>query len=193
MNKDFYVVDFEFTQCSRREGRPLGFFPEIVEIGAVKINGVTLEEEGRDHHFVEPRFYPKQLKEITEFCMITDKEMQAAITFPEMIGYIKSLYIPERTYFVTWGEEDFRVLDTGCQRHGVENPVLREDLLDFAEWYKWEMGDSYTTGLRKAAEEQCVDTEMLWHTACDDAANTGKLLVTLLKDGWDPAAFFDSV
>jgi sporulation inhibitor KapD len=188
MNRDFYVVDFEFTQCRQRE-RPAGFFSEIVEIGAVKIDGETLEVIGQDHHFVKPHFYPKQLKEIADFCMITDKEMQAAITFPEMVEGIKGLYVPKKTYFVAWGTEDYRVLNRGCERHGIDNPVLYDDYLDFAEWYKWEMGDSNTTGLRKATEEQCIDTGMLWHAAKDDAANTGKLLVQLLRDGWNPEDF----
>ena len=189
MAKDYYVVDFEFTQCRQRKGRPVGFFPEIIEIGAVKIDGESLDVIGQDHHFIKPHFYPKQMQEVSDFCMITDKEMQTAITFPEMIGYIKSLYAPNMTHFVAWGTEDYRVLDEGCERHGVKNPVLYEDYLDFAEWYQWEMGDSYTTGLRKATEEQCIDTGMYWHAACDDAANTGKLLVKLLKDGWNPDDF----
>jgi len=189
MKKDYYVVDFEYTQCMQHRGRPLGFFSEIIEIGAVKINGKTLEVEGQDHHFVKPHFYPKQLKEISDFCMITDKEMQTAITFPEMVEGMKGLYVPGKTYFVSWGCDDFRVLNKGCERHGIENPVLYEDCLDFAEWYRWEMGDSNTPGLRKATEEQCIDTAMLWHTARDDAANTGKLLVSLLQEGWDPVEF----
>ena len=193
MIKDYYVVDFEFTQCTQRQGRPVGFFPEIVELGAVKIDGDTLEVTEQDHHFVKPHFYPKQLKEIADFCMITDKEMKASISFPDMIECLKGLYTPGKTYFVSWGMEDFRVLKKGCERHGIENPVLYEDCLDFAEWYKWEMGDSNTTGLRKATEEQCIDTGMLWHAAISDALNTGKLLITLLKDGWNPDDFMSAI
>ena len=44
--------------------------------------------------------------------------------------------------------------------------------------------DDYTTVLRKATEEQQVETGGIWHTAYDDAANTGKLLVKLMQDGW---------
>lgn len=57
--------------------------------------------------------------------------------------------------------------------------------------YKLLKGDTYTTGLKKATEEQNVDTGGLWHTAYDDAANTGKLLVKLLADGWKPEAYRD--
>lgn len=79
----------------------------------------------------------------------------------------------------------------GCRRHKLENPVLPEDYLDLAAAYKLLKGDTYTTGLKKATEEQNVDTGGLWHTAYDDAANTGKLLVKLLADGWKPEAYRD--
>ena len=39
MSRDFFVADFEFTQYTKRMGRPRGFFSEIIEIGAVKIAG----------------------------------------------------------------------------------------------------------------------------------------------------------
>ena len=189
MVKDFFVVDFEFTQGGPRRGRPVGFFSEIVELGAVKIDGSSFEVAGQEHCFIQPHFYPRQLKEVADLCMLTEKEMKTAIPFSEMVEIIKALYIPEKTYFVSWGPSDFSVLEEGCARHGIENPVIYDDFLDFAEWYKWEMGDSNLTSLKKAAEEQCIDVGMVWHAACDDAVNTGKLLVSLLKDGWNPAEF----
>ena len=189
--KDFIVVDFEFTQGGQRRNRPVGFFSEIVEFGAVRIDGSSHEVVRQEHCFVRPHFYPGQLKEIAELCMITEKEMRTAITFPDMIGRLKELYIPEKTYFVSWGAADLQILKKGCERHGIENPVLFDDYLDFAEWYRWEMGDSNITGLKKAIYEQDIDAGLIWHTACDDAANTGRLLIKLLKDGWKPDEFLN--
>ena len=111
--------------------------------------------------------------------MITEKDMESAIEFGEMLEQIKALYVPGQTYFVAWGDEDYKVVAEGCRRHKLENPVLPEDYLDLAAAYK----------LLK--EEQNVDTGGLWHTAYDDAANTGKLLVKLLADGWKPEAYWD--
>ena len=31
MSRDFFVADFEFTQYTKRMGRPRGFFSEIIE------------------------------------------------------------------------------------------------------------------------------------------------------------------
>ena len=185
------MVDLEFTQYTKPVGRPRGFFSEIIEIGGVKIDGATREAAGQLQHFVKPHFYPRHAKESLEFCMITEGDMKTAIEFPEMLEKILTLYIPHQTYFVVWGNADYPVIREGCQRHKLNNPVLAEDCLDLAAAYKRMKGDSYTTGLRKATEEQDVQTGGLWHTAYDDAANTGKLLVKMLSDNWNPEDYFD--
>ena len=56
MSRDFFVADFEFTQYTKRMGRPRGFFSEIIEIGAVKIDGNSLAVTGKIQNFVHPHF-----------------------------------------------------------------------------------------------------------------------------------------
>ena len=63
MDKDYFVVDFEFTQYTKPTGRPSTFFPEIIEIGAVLIDGGTFEITGHIEEFVKPHFFPKQAAE----------------------------------------------------------------------------------------------------------------------------------
>ena len=184
MSRDFLVVDFEFTTYKKRTGQPRGFFSEIIEIGAVKIDGETLESVDRVQHFVKPHFYPKQANEGLNFSMITKKDMVSAIEFSEMLEIIKTLYTPKKTYFTAWGNADYGVLNEGCKRHSLINPVLEEDYLDIAFVYKTIMEDTHTTGLRDAAEEQDIDMNGLWHTAYDDAAATGKILIKMIENGW---------
>ena len=78
-------------------------------------------------------------------------------------------------------------------RYKIENSIKFEDYLDLAEAYKLMKGDNYTTGLKAATEEQNVDTAGLWHTAFDDANNTGKLLKKLVEDGWTPESYFEKI
>ena len=127
MAKDFLVTDFEFTQYTKRIGRPRGFFSEIIEIGAVLLDGETMAVKGKVQNFVQPAFYPKQAQEALDFCMITAKDMQQAIEFPAMVQELAALYESGETYFVAWGTEDYKVLQTGCERHKIENPVKYED------------------------------------------------------------------
>ena len=188
MEKDFLVVDFEFTQYTKPMGKPRAFFPEILEVGAVKIDCKTHEIVGDLENFVKPRFFPKQAAESMVFCMITEEDMETAIDFSEMIQKIELLYIPGKTYFVSWGDDDYDVIKQGCERHAIPNPILPEDCLDLAAAYKLLKGDKKTTGLRKAAEELNIDADGYWHTAYDDAVNTSKVLLKLIADGWAPGA-----
>jgi len=191
--KDFYVVDFEFTQCTQRQGRPAGFFSEIIEIGAVMISGDTNEIIGNINiqDFVKPHFFPKHAKESMEFCSITEAHMKTAVDFGTMLKKIASLYVPGKTYFVTWGEEDYKVLKIACERYKMTNPVLFEDCLDLAAAYKAMKNDSYTTGLRNAAGELDITAEGHEHAAYEDALMTGEILLKLLADGWKPEHYFD--
>jgi sporulation inhibitor KapD len=187
--KDFFVVDFEFTQYLKPVGKPRAFFSEIIEIGAVKIAGDTYEVTGKIQNFVKPHFFPKHATESMKFCMIKESDMKTAIDFKVMIEKIESLYISGKTYFVSWGEAEYDVIAQGCERHAVQNPILKEDCLDLAIAYKTLNGDSYTTGLKKATEELNINADGLWHTAYDDAVNTSHVLLKLLKDGWKPEKF----
>jgi len=191
MNKDFFVVDFEFTQYRKPVGRPRGFFAEVIEIGAVKITGDTYEMDGSIQNFVKPRFYPKQALEAMEFCSITLADMKKAIDFSAMLAEIEKLYIPGKTYYVMWGTEDYNVINNGCARHHLTNPILLEDCLDLAAAYRHMKGDDLTTSLRNAIEEQNISSEGHWHAAYDDALKTGKLLQKLLADGWRPEHFLN--
>jgi len=190
MGKDFFVVDFEFTQYTKPVGRPRAFFPEIIEVGAVKIAGDTNEVTGHIQNFVKPHFFPKQATESMAFCMITASDMKKAINFSDMLHQIDSLYVPGKTYFVSWGDADYGVIKQGCERHKLPNHILQEDCLDLAAAYKVLNGDTNTTGLRKATEELNINTGGLWHTAYDDAVNTGKVLLKLIADGWEPEHYF---
>lgn len=189
--RNYLVVDFEFTTYTKPVGRPRGFLSEIIEIGAVLLKGEALEQAAKIQDFVKPHFYPKQAKNSMDFCMITEKDMKKGIEYPEMVQKLAAVYEADMTYFVAWGTEDYKVLNTGCERHKIENPVQFEDYLDLAEAYKLWKGDELTTGLKRATEEQEVNTAGLWHTAYDDAANTGKLLKKMLEKGWTPELYFE--
>ena len=188
MEKDFFIVDFEFTLYTKPVGRPRAFFSEILEIGAVKIDRDTFKITGHIEEFVKPRFFPKQAAESMEFCMITESDMKNAIEFGDMLELMSSLYVPGETFFVSWGDADYDVVAQSCERYALPNPILREDYLDLAAAYKMLKGDAKTPGLQMAIVELGVDAEGFGHTAYDDAFNTGKVLLKLIDRGWRPEA-----
>ncbi|MDO4179546.1 MAG: exonuclease domain-containing protein [Phascolarctobacterium sp.] len=190
MPRNFLIVDFEFTMYTRPVGRPRDFFPEIIEIGAVKLTADGKGNQGEIQNFVKVHFFPRHAQEAMDFCMITPADMKKAIPFKDMVDKLSDLYVPGETYFVAWGTEDYRVLKLGCEKHRIPNPILHEDYLDIGEAYKIYKGDQQTPGLKRATEELDVDSNGLWHTAYDDAQNTGKVLVKLLEKGWTPEQYF---
>lgn len=187
---NFLLVDFEFTTYTKPVGRPMGYFSEIIEIGAILFSGEDFRKLSDYQSFVKPKFFPKQAKASLDFCMITEADMKKAADFPKMVEKLAAMYKPGETYFVAWGESDYQVLNTACKNYKIANPIQFEDYLDLAEAYKLMKGDNYTTGLKKATEEQEVDTAGLWHTAYDDANNTGLLLKKLMEKGWKPEDYF---
>lgn len=193
MSRDFFVIDLEFTQYTKPTGRPRAFFSEIIEIGAVRLDAASHEINGEIQDFVKPHFFPKQAAEGMAFCMITEDDMKSAIDFHAMIEKIKALYTPGETLFVTWGEADYLVINEGCERHKLQNPIAAEDCLDLAAAYKMMKNERRTTGLKRAAEELGVDADGLWHTAHADALNTGRVLLKLMENGWQPEDYFARV
>ena len=188
---NYLVVDFEFTFYKRPVGRPRAFFAEIIEIGAVKLDE-NLNECGKLQNFVKPHFFPKHAKDAMDFCMITDADMKKAITFPAMLEKMSAMYEAGNTLFVAWGDSDYKVLDEGCSRHKLENPVLQADYLDLAEAYKLWRGEENTPGLKTAIIEMEATADGLAHTAFDDAYNTGKVLAKMLEKGWTYEAYLNT-
>jgi len=191
MDKDFFVVDFEFTQYTKPIGKPRAFFSEVIEIGAVLISTDTKEIIGHIEDFVKPHFFPNHAAESMEFCMITESDMENAIEFGDMLQQIETLYVPGKTYFVAWGDADYSVIAQSCERHELPNPILPEDYLDLAAAYKMYKGDAKTPGLSKAIEELSINADGYGHTAYDDAVNTGKVLLKLIENGWKPSGATD--
>lgn len=185
MKKDFLVTDFEFTVYNKPVGKPRGFFSEILEIGATKLDGENYAPLGNLQSFVQPKFYTKQAQDSLNFSMITADDLATGISFPDMIEELKKIYVPNKTWFVAWGDADFNVIATACKRYKIENPLLYTDYLDLAAGYKELFNKERTPSLKSALEEQEVVMTGIWHTALADAVNTSALLVKLLKSGWE--------
>lgn len=188
---NYLVVDFEFTFYKRPVGRPRAFFPEIIEVGAVKLNE-NLKEYGKLQNFVKPHFFPNHAKDAMDFCMITEKDMKKGITFSVMLEKLADMYEAGKTLFIAWGDSDYKVLAQGCERHKLDNPIREDDYLDLAEAYKFWTGAENTPSLKTAIMEMECVADGLAHTAFDDAYNTGKVLAKMLEKGWTYEAYINA-
>jgi sporulation inhibitor KapD len=184
LNREYIVVDFEFTTYTKPVGRPRAFFSEIIEVGAV----VVVPPEGifaaTFQGFVQPRFFPRIAENAAEFSMISKADLDAGMQFDAMVTKLSQTYRPGQTYLVGWGDADWTVLDTACFRYNVRNPFHFNDYLNLAEEYRQYFGKDKTPSLKNALEEQAITMEGFWHMALNDATHTAKLMVKMVSLGW---------
>lgn len=182
--KTWLVADFEFTVHDAGPGRPRAFFPEVIEAGAVLIKEPEYKEEPVLQTFVLPKYFPKIRQECTNITMIKQKDVEAGISFEKVLEKLAAVYEPGATGFVCWGDSDQKVLAQACARYKINCPFDWSDYIDLAAEYKAFAGSSRTIGLQQALEETQVERFGMSHLAMDDATNTARILVWLIKQGW---------
>ena len=182
--RDFLVIDFEFTTHKSMIGKPRAFFPEIIEVGAVWTTEPDFPLERTYQSFVKPKFFPRLTQECKDIAMISQDDVDGGESLEEMIAALMALYTPGKTLFVAWGEADRDVLLEQCKRYKIPYPFVVDDYLDLAIAYKEFYGLPRRHSLKHALEEQDIESHGFWHMAINDAVNTAKLLQHLLQQGW---------
>lgn len=170
----YLVVDLEAT-CDDQGGIEANQM-EIIEIGAVMIDGRTFKCKGEYQTFVRPVMFPI----LTEFCKtltsIKQTDVDAAPTFPtaftDFSSWMKSY---QALIFCSWGDYDRKQIEQDCIRHGLLNPMpvthLNVKRL-FAERFKIKK----RPGMKSALTLVGLDLIGLHHRGIDDARNIGRLL-----------------
>lgn len=178
------VVDFEFTTYADTYGRPSGFFPEIIEVGAVELvppdyaNGRTYQD------FVKPRFFPKLSDFCKQLALIEQADVDGGIDAAVMLERLAELFDPDRTWLVAWGDSDYEVLATLCQKYKLTNPFPPERYIDLAAAYRDHARHTYRSPLSIALAEHGIERDGFAHTAMDDTLSTAELLRRMLASGW---------
>ncbi|HQP30491.1 MAG TPA: exonuclease domain-containing protein [Deltaproteobacteria bacterium] len=180
----FLVVDFEFTAYADTFGRPKGFFPEIIEEGAVQLRPPDYADGRTYESFVKPRFFPR----LSEFCrglaIIEQADVDAGVDAKEMLASLAQLSDPDKTWFAAWGDSDYTVLANQCRKYGLANPFPSERSIDLAAAYRDLCGHTHRSPLAVALAEKGIEQTGYAHTALADALNTAALLRRMLSDGW---------
>ncbi len=182
--RDFLVMDFEFTTHKSMIGKPRAFFPEIIEVGAVRTAAPEFLLEETYQSFVKPRFFPRLTQECKDIAMISQADVDGGQTLEEMITALCNLYEPGKTLFVAWGEADRQVLLEQCRRYKIDYPFVEADYLDLAVAYKEFYDLPRRHSLKHAIEEREIESHGFWHMAINDAVNTAKVLQHLIAAGW---------
>ncbi|CAB3391402.1 3'-5' exonuclease KapD [Kyrpidia spormannii] len=178
MSEQLLFLDFEFTMPEDRS-TPEQFRPEIIELGLVSV--IDGEIFDRLSTFVRPMRFPTLTERCKNFLQIRQEDVDAGISFRELVETLQTYVELCPTTPVTWGNADLQVLRENCSHAGLPFPFDRRER-DLSLEYKRFFGNRQQTGLWKAIEEYGRTGVGRHHRALDDALTTVEIFRMIEKD-----------
>ncbi|MEO8700769.1 MAG: 3'-5' exonuclease [Kofleriaceae bacterium] len=172
---DYYlVVDLEATCCD------LGGVPrhesEIIEIGAVLVDGKSLRAIAEQTLFVRPLLHP-----ISPFCTrlttITQDMVDDALEFPAAAARLAAF--GGGALFCSWGAYDRNQLAADAARHSIE-PPLGPEHCNLKVEFTHALGGRRAYGNQSALARCGLEPQGTHHRGIDDARNIARLLPYIL-------------
>jgi len=167
----YLVIDLEAT-CDR-SGFPRNQM-EIIEIGAVLVDGRTLAPRREFQSFVRP----VRRRTLTPFCTgltsITQDMVDGAPTFPEALIALEDFLDGEDFLFCSWGAYDLGQFRQDAAHHGVSLPLGDRHLNLKAAFA--DRTDGRRCGMKGALRRAGIPLDGTHHRGIDDARNIAKLL-----------------
>ncbi len=171
-------IDFEFTMPEGKSN-PMGFYPEIIEVGIVSVKNQKIEEQFSS--YVKPNQFPILSERCKTFLQISQEKIDEGISFRDLLGILKNYNQQSQTTVITWGNMDMKVLRHNCHVSKEDFPFTGK-FRDLSMEYKKFFGDRNQTGLWKAVEEYGKKATGKHHRALDDALTTYNLFKLVEDD-----------
>ena len=170
----YLVIDFEATCCDK------GTVPreqmEIIEVGAVMVDALTLRVVDEFQRFIRPTRYPKLTPFCTTLTSIQQRDVDQAPVFKEVISEFKIWLDRYRRFiFCSWGDYDLKQLRQDCAFHKIPYPINAPHVNVkrlMAERQKL----SKKPGLGEAVRLAGFKFTGTHHRGIDDARNIARLL-----------------
>jgi len=173
---DYYlVVDLEATcddggQVPRDE-------TEIIEIGAVLVEGKTLTTIAEFMTFIRPVVHPVLTAFCTGLTTITQAMVEPAPGFPEAAARLAAF--GRGALFCSWGNYDGNQLAADARRHGLGSP-LGPDHWNLKEAFSKALDTRRRYGMHEALGRLGLPLVGTHHRGIDDARNIARMLPYLL-------------
>ena len=169
-----------------------GYFNEIIEIGAVRLDE-RLEIADRFDAVIRPRVSRKLTHWVTDLTGYTDEQVRSGITFAQAMERLHRFIGDEGATLLTWSTTDLTVFMENCRYYYEEEhiPFVSRylDLQAYAQ-RRLSLDTAQQVGLAKFAELLGMDSESLdLHHAIDDSV----LSARILKRVYDKASFCAAV
>ena len=176
--QQYLFIDFEFTMPEGR-ANPVGFYPEIIEVGFVSVINDTIQDQFSS--YVVPKKFIKLTERCKKFLTIEQSKIDNGMPFEELVDRLKEIDQTYPTTVVTWGNMDMRVLKQNCHKVNMEFPFTGKQI-DLCMEYKRFFGDQNQTGLWKAVQAYGKEGTGNHHRALDDAVTTYNIFKLVEKD-----------
>ena len=176
------VVDLEWNGSYSKKAH--GYFNEIIEIGAVKLDG-NMQVVDEFSEQIRPVVSKKLSTIVTDLTHISAEELEDGTTFAKMMRRFAAWIGSEPTAILTWSSTDLLVLMENCRFfYGKQEIPFLGHYMDFQAYAQARMGvgDGQQLGLAKAGELLSIPEDNLsLHRALDDSRLTAKILQKVVE------------
>lgn len=173
----YLVIDLEAT-CEK-DHRIVREQTEIIELGAVLVDGATLAPVSEFQTFVKPVRHPRLTPFCTQLTSITQADVDAApgfaVAMQRLAAFLREAGVAGRFVFCSWGDYDRDQLGRDERRHGVRAPLGTRHL-NLKEAFRRRSGDDGKLGTGQALRRVGLQFRGTAHRGIDDARNIARLL-----------------
>lgn len=171
----YLVVDLEAT-CDEHHEIPRDE-TEIIEIGALRVDGATLAPIEEFNTFVRPVKHPRLTAFCTRLTTISQEDVARAPTFRFVAPKLAAF--GQGALFCSWGAYDRSQLERDARRCGIRTP-LGPRHLNLKEAFARAAGDRSESGTYAALRRVGLTPDGTHHRGIDDARNIARLLPYVL-------------
>jgi inhibitor of KinA sporulation pathway (predicted exonuclease) len=152
---------------------------ETIEIGAVKLEGPSLQVCGEFQSFVRPVAEPVLSEFCVELTSIRQSDVDSAPIFPEALESLVEWVGTDPVVFCSWGAYDGGQIENDCRRHKVPFPTMLERRINLKKAFAQLHGIG-PCGMKRALAILGRDITGSHHRAMDDARNIAVIARTVL-------------
>ncbi len=171
----YIILDLEWNNTYAR--RTKGFLNEIIEIGAVMLDG-KLNTIDKFSCLVNPQVGKKLRGSIKQLTSITNEDIKNGIVFTRAMSKFRDWIGSEENIVLTWGDGDIRVLIENFKYlNGIDTIPFLTNYIDIQQYVQkvLKVSTAQQLGLSHAAEMIGInETEFAHHRALDDSKLTAE-------------------
>ena len=176
---EYIILDLEWNQSNTRQEEEIQDLPfEVIEFGAIRLNGERAVMISEFNELVKPQVYHEMHHITSKLIHMQMEELERGNPFPEVMQRFLAWCQDSDYIFCTWGPTDLGVLQKNMDFHGML-PLADEPIpfLDIQKLFSIAYEDRKTMrSLEYAIDFLEIEKDIPFHRAFSDAYYTAKVL-----------------